>query len=559
MLLCFKEDISFRLSLSNTENVQRSRLLKMIGKNRNTIYGKKYGFNRISSILDFQKNVPITAFEDYIPYISLIENGAKNVLTTSNPHNIVPTSGSTSASKSIPYTADLKNDFISGIYPWIFNLFMNNMGLLGGKHYWSITPAGRGVNKKQKAPLSGFEDDSEYLGAAGKVICRHLFAVPNEVALIKDIDSFRYVTLLFLCAEGNLSFVSIWNPTFLILLMDKLDLYRDSIISDIRNGSINAPGNIDAGLKRSLGKKIIKDPVRADYLERISQQDSNRSLMRSGKKIWPRLSVISCWTEGNSAIYAEQLQRLFPEVKIEGKGLLATEAIVTFPYSGKEGCILSLRSHFFEFLEVEDQKDRGKIKLSHQLKIGEKYSVIVTTSGGLYRYRMFDIVEVVGFEKGCPRLKFIGKEEVVSDLFGEKVNALHVASILGKLFNEHSFIPSFLLVAPETDNASGISYYVLFIDPGDHDGKITDDLLKKLIIDFEKELSENYNYSYCRKLGQLSEARLFLVKTGSGKEAYNSACLAKGIKFGNIKSSFLDRSGGWSRAFDGRYLLYSRT
>ena len=102
---------------------------------------------------------------------------------------------------------------------------------------------------------------------------------------------------------------------------------------------------------------------------------------------------------------------MLPRVHIQPKGLLATEAIVTLPFR----CLtpLAVRSHFFEFLRD------GRPYLAHQLVPGEVYSVVVTTGGGLYRYRLEDKVQVNGFVERTPSLAFLGKEDHLRILWAE--------------------------------------------------------------------------------------------------------------------------------------------
>ena len=56
--------------------------------------------------------------------------------------------------------------------------------------------------------------------------------------------------------------------------------------------------------------------------------------------------------------------------------------------------------------------------------------MVVTTGGGLYRYPLRDVVEVVGFVNECPLLRFVGRARRVSDLVGEKLDESHVSRIL---------------------------------------------------------------------------------------------------------------------------------
>ena len=50
--------------------------------------------------------------------------------------------------------------------------------------------------------------------------------------------------------------------------------------------------------------------------------------------------------------------------------------------------------------------------------------IVSFTGGGLYRYRLNDCVEILGFVNECPLLRFVGRKDKVVDLFGEKLNEL---------------------------------------------------------------------------------------------------------------------------------------
>ena len=44
-------------------------LRKIIRKNRNTVYGKKYAFSEINSVDDYRKKVPLSTYDDYKEYV----------------------------------------------------------------------------------------------------------------------------------------------------------------------------------------------------------------------------------------------------------------------------------------------------------------------------------------------------------------------------------------------------------------------------------------------------------------------------------------------------------
>ncbi len=122
-----------------------------------------------------------------------------------------------------------------------------------------------------------------------------------------------------------------------------------------------------------------------------------------------QLALVSCWADAASAAMAEHLQQHLAGVDLQTKGLMATEACITFPLSGY-GNVLAIQSHFFEFETVGPPQT---IHLAHELKRGQAYEVLVTTGGGLYRYRMHDIVEVTGFVHQCPTLRFVAAKSNV--------------------------------------------------------------------------------------------------------------------------------------------------
>jgi len=299
-------------------------------------------------------------------------------------------------------------------------------------------------------------------------------AVPASVRHIANIEEWRRATLRHLVACRDLTFISVWNPTFLMLLVE---------------------------------------PLRREDLP----------------ELWPNLRVISCWADAEAAQPAAELARLFPQARIQPKGLIATEGFVSLPLWNRDGAALAIRSHFFEFLDKSSRP-----QLAHELVDGGEYSVVLTTGAGLYRYRLRDCVRVTGFVGECPLLRFVGKEDNVSDRFGEKVNEAHVRAALEGANAE------FLLVACE-DHA-----YTLYVEAA---GK-SDAELAALGRKLEAALQENVHYRYCRDLGQLAPVRVFRIAR-SGLVRYIAARHARGQRLGNVKATLLRRDSGWAEVFEG--------
>ncbi|NJN81644.1 MAG: GH3 auxin-responsive promoter family protein, partial [Caldilineaceae bacterium] len=152
--------------------------------------------------------------------------------------------------------------------------------------------------------------------------------------------------------------------------------------------------------------------------------------------------LISCWADANAASFAVELGARFPQARIQAKGLIATEAFVSLPVDGEAGASLAIRSHFFEFLPLLDAGvDTDSPQLAHQLETGARYEVVVTTGGGLYRYRLFDAVEVVGRRRQTPLLRFLGKTNLISDHFGEKLDERQVRQAVAGLLTGRASAP----------------------------------------------------------------------------------------------------------------------
>lgn len=344
--------LTFNRNCRNFMREQEEYLMQCLRDNDSTDFGRKHGFREITSVAEYQERIPLTEYGDYEPYIERLKRSGGKVLTEERIIMLELSSGSTSASKYIPYTAGLKGDFMMGVRPWLFDLFLHHRSLLWGKSYWSISPIDQTGQRTASGIPIGFEDDTGYFGAVQSFILSRMFVVPGEIKQIGDIEDFRYVTLLFLVSEKKLTLISIWNPTFLTLLLDFFLDNHDRILRDIREGEIR-PVN-GSRIPESLLRRSRKNTARAMELDSIINayglsndrctEDSRRRGIFS--RVWPRLKVISCWDQGNSKAAAEMLRQYFGDILIQGKGLLATEGMVTFPLSGI-GHVVSYRSHFF--------------------------------------------------------------------------------------------------------------------------------------------------------------------------------------------------------------------
>ena len=67
-----------------TVDIQRQQLRYLLGKARNTAWGKRYAFAEISGYDTFRERVPLQDYENFHPFIERMINGEKDVLWLSS-------------------------------------------------------------------------------------------------------------------------------------------------------------------------------------------------------------------------------------------------------------------------------------------------------------------------------------------------------------------------------------------------------------------------------------------------------------------------------------------
>jgi hypothetical protein len=515
--------LRYRAALANPAAAQARLLQRYLRDNADTDFGRRHGFARVRTPADFRAAVPLRNYDDFAPYVDRVRSGEPNVLTAEPVRRLVPSGGSTRAAKLVPYTRSLQSEFSAGIGPWVCDLFRLDPNLMAGPAYWSVSPAAQGPHAPEPSAVPvGFDDDSAYLGGILQRLIGAAFAVPSAVRHVPDVESFRYVTLLCLLRSPELRLISVWHPSFLALLLDDLPLWFTHLVGDLAEGSCRARV-LPAELGALRGRPM---PRRARELERKGP--------RNLCAIWPRLGLLSCWADAHAALHVEPLAERLPGVAIQPKGLIATEAFVSLPFAGLHP--LAIRSHFFEFLD-----DRGGALLAHELEQGREYRVVVTTGGGLYRYCLDDRIRVEGFAGRTPSVRFAGKEDHVSDVFGEKLSEGFVGAALRCIFSHYNFHPLFAMLAPEPPGRP--TGYALFLQPGPGEA-----VPPTLAAELDEALAANPHYRYCRDLGQLAAARVCALRRG-GYAAYVAECQRRGQRLGDVKASPLSRHAGWASVF----------
>lgn len=519
----------FRQATLQPEQAQEAVLMTILEAGRDSVYGKRWDFGSIRSAREYQSRVPIVTYDDLADHIERMKRGETGILTSEKVVMFEPTGGASAASKYIPYTRRLKSEFNRAASAWIHDLYRHRPALRKGPGYWSISPAGREREVTSGGIPVGFELDTEYLGGILERLLGQMLVVPPAIGRVSDPGAHRYVTLRNLIGRRDLRLISVWNPTFLTLLVEALGTTADRLIDDVRRGTLTPPTGLPADVHAALAAPLRPDPSRADELVAIVREQGRLAPHR----LWPELALISCWTSASSRLFLPAIETEFPGVEIQGKGLLATEGFVSFPLCGYAGSALALDSHFFELLPCEGAG--GRARLAHEVEIGGRYTVLLTTGGGLYRYALGDEVEVIDLFEDCPLIRFVGRRGNVSDLCGEKLVDSFVDEVLGRVLGRAGVTAQFSMLAPE---AGSPPRYLLFLEAPPIGASAP-----AILEDLDRELGRNPQYGYCRRLGQLGAPEVVLVERGV--ERYLASCQERGQRAGSVKPAALRKEMDW--------------
>ena len=420
---------------ANTPQVQRRLLMSLVHRHVNSHFGRQHGFSNIGTIEDYKRLVPIRTYKDFEPYVQAVREG--NVQALFNPREKIVafhlSSGTTATPKFIPVTGQFyKLHKEIWMYYYAF-LFKHNPKVLRGKVFPFYSPVSE-MFTDLGVPCGS---DSGLIAEKQSKALQKNYAVPWEAYQIPTVDE-KYYALIRFAIQEDVSFIIGSNPIIMLYMGRLLNAKKHQLIEEVRTGTIDESLPIPDHLKRGLREKAkkMKDPKRAEELERVL----NTTGTLRPVDIWPKLAAVATWKGGTLNLPLEQFPLFFGDLPIWALGLHSSEGryTITMDAQGSWGC-LAITNNFYEFMPEEEQgKSHPETKLAHELQVGKKYVLIITTPSGFYRYNLEDLVECVGFFHQAPVIRFLNKAQQVFSMEEARIYEYQLVDAVRMAIRKHN-------------------------------------------------------------------------------------------------------------------------
>lgn len=418
--------------------INRENLKIILRDNKDTDYGREMGFSGIDSPEKYARRVPLTVYEDY--------NGLCEPLryTAYPTRYTVATSGSTGERKVFPLTEEALGRYGSHVYNMLYHHFDGREG----PHFH--TGVFR-VKDNRNILLSeacyrtykerGDLDPSSFVGGE-----RLLFA--------DDITDVFYVKAwLMLCCLDIVSIQSIFLYDVLLVTRYLEENWR-AVLADMRAKRVGAA--LGDEVKRRL-LACLPDDSSLDDAENILSEGFDAPIL---PRLYKNLRFISGIGGKSMEFQTKALSCYRGNIPLVYETYSSSECMMGIaPRPERAEYMFLPYNAYYEFM-AED----GSFTQFEEVEAGGYYEPVITTFGGLYRYRTGDMIKILDVSKYGPLFEVHGRKQTMN-IAGEKLNVQLVENILTAWANERHIVLSDFAVGVEQSLPS--RYWVFLETMGD--------------------------------------------------------------------------------------------
>lgn len=522
--------VQFRRGLSDAVRLQDRVLADHVAASARSRLGIDFGLGQVKSYQDFAGRLPIMTYDDLAPYIEPIKTG--DVESLLNPgtrvHMFALTSGTTGSAKYIPVTDRTLADYRRGWNAWGIAVYDDY------PKAWlrSIFQMPSSMSEQRTADGTPCGSITGFIHQSQMSVVKKFYACPDCIAEISDPEAKYYAAMRFAITR-DVGMVAMPNPSTTLRLVKTADRHAQTLIRDVRDGTLSDAMDIEPDIRRELEQAARPDPALAGRLDAAAAKRGSLRPM----DYWD-VGVLANWTGGTVGLYISEFPEWFGDAPVRDLGLVASEGRMTVPLTSQTAAgVLEVFGNFYEFVPV-GQINAGApdVLRCHELVEGEEYFILLTTGGGLFRYNIGDVVRCEGYLGQAPLLTFLSKGKHTSSITGEKLTehqvvraAERAAGRLGRHLRD-------FVLAPRWDDPP---YYALNVEEGCCPPEAADEMARAI----DAELSDaNIEYQQKRHSGRLGPIVV--------------ACVCDGY-FGQLAEEHVRDRGGRREQYKHQFLYTS--
>ncbi|KAJ8900676.1 hypothetical protein K2173_025453 [Erythroxylum novogranatense] len=510
----------FEAMTKDAENVQRETLKKILEENGSAEYLQNLGLDGRTDPASFKACVPIVTHKDLEIHIERIVNGDSSSILTGKPVTTISLSSGTTQGKPkyVPFNDELMDTTLQ-IYRTSFAFRNREFPLGSGKALQFIYGSKHGKTKGGLA--AGTATTNVYRNARFKNAMKALQSQccsPDEVIFGPDFYQSLYCHLL--CGLIFHHEIQVVFSTFahsIVLAFRTFEEVWEELCSDIRDGELSS--RITAPSLRTAMSKLLKPNAElADLIyKRCSGLSNWYGLI---PELFPNVKYVYGIMTGSMEPYLKKLRHYAGELPLlsadygSSEGWIGANINPRLPPESATFAVLP-NIGYFEFIplrgNVESNMEPEPLGLT-EVEVGEEYEIILTNVGGLYRYRLGDVVKVMGFHNSTPELKFVCRRNLLLtiniDKNTEKDLQLAVEEA-GKVLAEEKLevIDFSSLVDMSTDPG----HYVIFLEIS---GEASEEVLKECCNRLDRSFADA-GYVSSRKVKAIGPLELRVVWGGT--------------------------------------------
>ena len=485
----------------------------IINDNKNTEYGKKYNFSEIKTIDDYKKNVPLTKYDDYEPYINRMFDGENNILTAYPIIGYLYTSGSENfIQKKIPLTIKPLENL--GIKPF----FVRNKIMSKYKtdhHDYSVLHINNHYIDINKEPPKKFilSEIAYYYVYKNKIEDFNKYLGGPDLMFDFDTVDILYEKIWISILVDHIEIIeAAYMYSVLQFFIEFEKSYKD-IISDIRKRIINPKKKLSEKAK----KYLLDLPVSEERLQYV-EKECQKGFDNIASRLWKNLHII-IGIRSRAFLYENKtLDKYSKDIDKSSFLYASSESFIGFPIDVNNfNYLIDPTYCFYEFIpyneENQNNSNTEKTLLINEVENDKLYELVITTLSGFYRYKMGDIIKITKNNQNEVLFEFFCRKNLLVNIRQEKTTIIQIEKVMKKMDEIIPNILGFLIGATIYNN---IANYFLFLCLDNTKINISINELEKKMESFLSEV--NSLYKYCREYGILGQAKIIIKNKEEFKE-----------------------------------------